>query len=274
MSRQPKTAQYFRNMDSLGNELKAIEGANSLHLLPNTPVYARLDGKNFSKFTKGMKKPYDLRLSKIMVEVTKELVLATGAQLGYTQSDEISLYWENSQSQMQMNFFGRLSKWQGELVGLATAKFMQLIMQEFPDRVEKLPRFDCRVFNCSQLDAAKFFIWRQMDATKNSVSLVASENFSHKSLQGISSKERKQKLREIGDPWEDYPEFFKQGIYVGKFVREVKVKDDKSIPEEVKANMPETIERNVLETFTMSQLDKTENPVDIFNFKNIKLIEL
>ena len=265
MSRQKKTSQYYRDMDGLGDELKAIESSNGLSLLPNIPVYARLDGKKFSKFTKGMDKPYDIKLSNIMIEVTKEIVDKTGATVGYTQSDEISIYWSNEKTQQQMDFKGRLDKWIGELVGIATAKFMQLIAKDFPEKVDSLPRFDCRVFNCSQLDAAKFFIWRQMDANKNSVNLVASVHFSDKYLKGISSKERKKRLREMGDPWEDYSDSFKNGIYVSKFMREVKVETDNSIPEKVKKNMPKTIERSCIETFTIDHINKTENPIEIFN---------
>jgi tRNA(His) guanylyltransferase len=56
-------------------------------LLSLIPVVCRLDGRAFHSFTKGLKRPYDERLSKLMVETTKYLVAETGAKVGYTQSD-------------------------------------------------------------------------------------------------------------------------------------------------------------------------------------------
>jgi tRNA(His) 5'-end guanylyltransferase len=57
------------------------------------PVCCRIDGRAFSGFCKGLKRPFDERLSNLMAETTKHLVTQSGAKLGYTQSDEISLIW-------------------------------------------------------------------------------------------------------------------------------------------------------------------------------------
>ena len=83
-----------QNKDSLWDRMKFYESQACVEkLLPLIPVIARLDGKGFSKFTKGLKRPYDERLSKLMVETTKYLVKETNANCGYTQSDEITLVW-------------------------------------------------------------------------------------------------------------------------------------------------------------------------------------
>lgn len=259
-----RTAQYFRNMDALGDMLKAIEASHELRLLPNVPIYARLDGKAFSKFTKGLRKPYDPALTALMVAVTQTLVTETGANLGYTQSDEISLFWDNDRTQRDMPFAGRRDKSLGELAGLATAAFMRGTMKAFPERLDKLPRFDCRVFNCSREDAANFFLWRHMDAEKNSVTLVASEHFSHKRLQGVSSKQRREWLFEAGDPWEAYPAFFRRGVFVGKFTRDVPVAA-MDVPEHIKPSLPETVERHLVQAFTRDPLQRLPSPLEVFN---------
>ena len=41
---------------------------------PNSILYVRLDGRSFSKFTKGLTRPYDERLSRLMQETTAYLV--------------------------------------------------------------------------------------------------------------------------------------------------------------------------------------------------------
>ena len=42
-----------------------------------------------------MDKPFDMEFVAVMREVCKDLVKQTNAKLGYVQSDEISLAWED-----------------------------------------------------------------------------------------------------------------------------------------------------------------------------------
>jgi hypothetical protein len=73
--------------DALGDRMKAYEAQEcSRRFLPMLPVYARIDGRNFSGFTKGMDRHYDTRMSAAMVETVKGLVEKTHAKMGYTQS--------------------------------------------------------------------------------------------------------------------------------------------------------------------------------------------
>lgn len=82
------------NKDAFGNRMKDYEAQTcGIKMMPRIPVIARLDVKGFSKFTKGLKRPYDERLSNLMIETTKYLVKETNANCGYTQSDEITLVW-------------------------------------------------------------------------------------------------------------------------------------------------------------------------------------
>lgn len=74
--------------DALGNRMKWYERRYTLHtLMPMIPIMVRIDGVSFSRFTRGLKKPYDERLSQLMIDTTKYLVAETGARCGYTQSD-------------------------------------------------------------------------------------------------------------------------------------------------------------------------------------------
>ncbi|MFW5803990.1 MAG: tRNA(His) guanylyltransferase Thg1 family protein [bacterium] len=77
--------------DELGNRMKFYEFFEaSRKCLPLLPVCARLDGKCFSKFTKGMVSPYDINMFSLMMKTTKKLLEETNAIVVYTQSDEIS----------------------------------------------------------------------------------------------------------------------------------------------------------------------------------------
>ena len=78
--------------DDLGDRMKEYEGREANRkVIPRLPVCARIDGKCFSKLTRGLERPYDIRLSRLMIETTRKLMQERAALAGYTQSDEISL---------------------------------------------------------------------------------------------------------------------------------------------------------------------------------------
>jgi tRNA(His) 5'-end guanylyltransferase len=78
-------------MDSLGDRLKAREAASE-HSIPNTSAFiVRLDGKGFSKMTRGFQKPFDPLFVNAMVKTMNDLVQDWKAATGYCHSDEITL---------------------------------------------------------------------------------------------------------------------------------------------------------------------------------------
>lgn len=67
-------------MDDLGDRLKAYElQETGRKLIPGVPIYARIDGRSFSKFTRHMQRPFDPRMVDAMVETVKYLVDKSGA---------------------------------------------------------------------------------------------------------------------------------------------------------------------------------------------------
>lgn len=50
--------------DSLGDRMKFYESAQRTRLIPQVPVIARLDGKAFHTFTKGLDRPWDERFAR------------------------------------------------------------------------------------------------------------------------------------------------------------------------------------------------------------------
>jgi tRNA(His) 5'-end guanylyltransferase len=201
----------------LGDRIKLYEKAETTEkFMPLLPIYARIDGRSFSNFTKSMKKPYDENMSVIMKEVTKYLVKETGACIGYTQSDEISLVYLQKSFESDVFFSGKKQKMVSVLSALATAKFVELALKEYPEQCAKsLPVFDCRMFQLpSKIEAVNCFVWRNQDAVRNSISMAAYANFSHSSLQGKSTNDKLDMLLvEKGINWNEYPKFFKEGSF-------------------------------------------------------------
>jgi len=150
-----------------------------------------------------------------MVHVTKWMVLETGASTGYTQSDEISLVWQADDLKEQIFFNGRLLKMVSVLAAMTTAEFNRILADYLPVKKHTLPVFDCRVWNVpTEYEASNYFIWREQDATRNSVSMAAQAHYSHNELHGKSSNEMQEMLFQKGVNWNDYPRRFKRGTYV------------------------------------------------------------
>ena len=238
--------------DDLGDRMKAYEAREtSRAFLPMVPVYARIDGRGFSKFTKPFLRPYDTRMSRAMVETTKALVDKTNAIIGYTQSDEISLCWLTEDPKSELFFKGKIQKMVSVLAGMTTSYFIHSCLEnEIPlDYViEKKPHFDARVFQLpTKFEVANAFLWREQDAAKNAVSMAARSVYSHKQLQGKSSPEMQEMLFERGINFNDYPAFFKRGTFVRREAFEATLSPEElsRIPEAHRPQGPVTRSRVV-----------------------------
>jgi tRNA(His) 5'-end guanylyltransferase len=211
---------------SLGDRMKWYESRyTSDQFMPMVPVLARMDGRSFHTFTKGLKRPYDKRLSDLMIAVTKFLVQETNARCGYVQSDEISLVWLAEDWESDIFFSGKLQKMNSVLASLTSTYFNLLLPQYLPEKVPTIsnkdtvptvPVFDSRVFQVpTNFEAVNCFIWREQDATRNSVQMAAQSCFSHADCQNKSGSELQDMLwKQMDINWNDYPNFFKRGTYV------------------------------------------------------------
>ena len=203
--------------DMFGNRMKSYEMRESeRRLLEMLPVVARMDGIGFHNWTKGLERPYDAKLSQAMVETTEFLLGYFGANVGYTQSDEITLGWHLPDYNSELFCSGRILKLTSYLSSKTSVKFNSLLPILLPSKVGTEPCFDARVFNVPNLtEAANEFLWREQDATRNSISMAAHAYFSQKELHGKSRSEMQDMLflqRQIN--WNNYPNYFKRGTFI------------------------------------------------------------
>lgn len=206
--------------DALGDRMKGYEKRETEdRFLPLIPVYARIDGRGFSRFTKGLARPYDARFRQLMIATTAHLVEATQARVGYTQSDEISLCWVADRSDQSIFFDGRKQKMISQLGALATGFFVRELAQS-PDPflrslVERAPTFDARVFQVpTREECTNAFLWRELDATKNALSMAAREHYTPRQMHGKNGSDLHEMLFQAGVNFNDYPANFKRGTYV------------------------------------------------------------
>lgn len=220
--------------DSLGDRMKGYENISRNYLTRRVPVIIRLDGKAFHTFTKGMIKPFDPVLTKAMQETMKYLCEnIQGCVLGYTQSDEITLVLTDYATPQTDAWFGyniqKMGSVSASMATMAFARAFQLASIEFwrklePDDIEgyKLDKiyrdkvckalFDARVFSIPKEEVINCLIWRQQDATRNSIEAVGQANFSHSQLHKKSCNEIQEMLwseKEIN--WNDFPTEVKRG---------------------------------------------------------------
>lgn len=251
--------------DKLGDRMKLYEGMEAdRRLMPLLPVLARIDGRSFHSFTKGMNRPYDEAFSLCMIDTTIALVRETGACMGYTQSDEITLAWPGSTQQSQIWFDGRVAKMTSQLAAQATLAFYRLVLERMPHYADRLPTFDARVWNTpNTTEAANVFLWREWDATKNSVSMAASAHYSHKQLMGKNSPQKHDMLHAKGVNWNDYPSMFKRGTYAQRRVVNYpfSAKEIESLPPKhaARTNQNLMVDRAVISVFDMPPLGTVTN---------------
>lgn len=252
----------LKEKDDFGNRMKAYEAIETARKLdPIQPIYARIDGRSFSRFTSGMDRPFDARMTSAMIETTKHLVHETHARIGYTQSDEISLVWLSDSPESDVVFSGKLQKMTSVLASMAAAKFARVCPPGYEDR---MPHFDCRVFQLpSKEEAANAFLWRAMDARKNAISMVAQSKFSHKDLHGKDQKAMLAMLAEIGVEFEDFPASFRRGSFVRRFTVErlLSAEELERIPEKHRPEGPVT--RNEMRAIEMPPFNRVINRVEV-----------
>lgn len=248
--------------DDLGDRMKAYETRETdRRFLPMLPVYARIDGRNFSGFTRGMERPYDERMSRAMVETTKALIEETHPRIGYTQSDEISLVWLGESYDSGIFFDGKIAKMTSVLAGLASACFCRVI-HKWSEYVDRAPHFDCRVFQLpSRTEAANVFLWRELDATKNAISMAARSVYSHKALDHKNGAEMQEMLFEKGINFNDYPPFFKRGTFIRRELerRELTEIERARIPPDHRPKIGAVFDRSVIRELDMPKFSTVIN---------------
>lgn len=204
------------DFETLGDWCKWLERNFSPEIaIPTLPVIIRIDGNNFHNWTKGLNRPFDEGLVNLMIDTTKFLVQETNAVIGYTQSDEITLVLYSDDRKRAIYNDGKKQKTLSKLTGKCVSYFNEKRYEYLPQH-NRTANFDCRIYQTPSLhDACVQLLWRENDATKNSVSMLAQSLFPHKQLQNLNGNEMQDKMMlEKNVNWNDLPVKYKRGTYV------------------------------------------------------------
>jgi len=216
--------------DSLGDRMKSYEDSYRITLPIRMPVILRIDGKAFHTYTKGCKRPVDKGLVDCMDETAKYLCKnIQGAQVAYVQSDEISILLNNYQEiDTQSWFDNNLQKMVSISASMASVAFTMNSWRiwgydeqdydgnECGSPILKPAYFDSRAFVMPESDVCNYFLWRQQDATRNSVQMLARTLYSHKQLENKANAELQELCFQKGTNWNDCPTTQKRGRCIVK----------------------------------------------------------
>ena len=205
--------------DSLGDRMKGYEDLYRIKLMKRVPIIIRIDGKAFHTYLKDAKKPFDVRVTYAMCQAAQAIIREIGgtARLAYTQSDECSVVINNA---LDINtsawFDNNLQKMVSVAASVFTTRFNK-IYGKLGNNLE-YANFDARAFVLPDLsELVNYLVWRQQDATRNSIRMYASTMFSHKELDGVSNdKVQEMMFQKSGFNWNDAPTWTKRGIVMTK----------------------------------------------------------
>lgn len=243
--------------DALGDRMKSnFENRTRYYLPRRTYTIIRLDGCHFHTYTRGLQKPFDKGLiedfDSTIIAMLPEI---QGAVFAYTQSDEVSILLTDFETPQTCAWFdGGLQKMCSVAASVMTAHFNKFrLMRHFdeersaqwalrnqgfrgfsappaysdkclyecvPISINQLSMayFDARVFTIpDRIEVMNYFIWRNNDCSRNSVSMVAQSLYSHKELQDKSTSDMHEMIHQKGKNWAtDYTDGEKNGRIIVK----------------------------------------------------------
>ncbi|WP_338743068.1 tRNA(His) guanylyltransferase Thg1 family protein [Actinomadura luteofluorescens] len=200
---------------ALGDRMKAYEQATRMILPRRTYTVIRVDGRSFHSFLRHAERPFDDAVMAAMNAVAEALCAEmSGAVFAFTQSDECSVLLSDFAGTGTEPWFGGvIQKMASVAASTATVAFNDAYVPASGASPVSRATFDARVFTIpGQVDVANYFLWRQRDAVRNSISMAAQAHFSHKRLHKIGTGEMQELLwSEAGVNWNDYPAGSKRG---------------------------------------------------------------
>lgn len=191
--------------DALGDRMKRYEQAYRIVLPGRMPVLLRVDGKAFHTWTRNLERPWSELFAAWMDRVAVALCEeCQGAQLAYVQSDEISVLLHNYKTHATQSWFdNQLQK----MVSVAAACAAATMTHESG----RAAKFDARGWVLPEAEVANYFLWRQNDASRNSIQALAQSLYPQSQLTGKCQAELHEMCFAKGHNWNDLPTRQKRG---------------------------------------------------------------
>ena len=255
----------------LSDRMKFYEGlacGDNDRLMPLVPACARLDGRAFHSFCRGLHKPFDIGLVTLMQETARYLLATANATVAYTQSDEITLVWTQDDFDSQRFFDGRVCKMTSLLAAMASVFFNKHVALALPQKKGCDPLFDCRVWSVPTLEeSANVLVWRELDAVRNSIQMLAQSLYSPNQLHRKNCDQLQEMCWQAGHNWNSLSDELKRGSYFRrvKVVRPFTASELDKLPpkHEARANPNLQVERTDYQRVRIPPLTRIDNRCDV-----------
>lgn len=200
--------------DPLGDRMKSHYECVTRYVLPRrTITIIRLDGRSFHTYTRGLTQPFDADFHGDLVEATRMLCYEVqGCKLAYVQSDEVSLVITDYDALTTEPWFGGVVQKIASVSAALLSSFFNHLRWVNERSSSGVGVFDARVFTIPQyVEVINYLIWRQGDASRNSVSSLATHVLGHSRTQNLKTEQLKELLLTEGTNWHDWNLRFKSG---------------------------------------------------------------
>ncbi|KAK6458366.1 Thg1 C terminal domain-containing protein [Scheffersomyces xylosifermentans] len=224
------------------------------HLLPDTYIVIRVDGKGFHKFSEEYKfdKPNDLRALQVMNRAAQAVMSQfSDVLMAYGDSDEYSFLLRKQCSLYERREMKLITMFASSI----STNYYYYWNEEFPEKPLKqsrLPNFDARAVTYPNFSLIRdYFSWRQVDCHINN--LYNTTFWTLVSKGGMTPKEAENKLigtvasdkneilfSQFGINYNNEPEIFKKGTIL---MREMTQEESEVNESELSSRQKQRIEK-------------------------------
>lgn len=207
-------------------KLREQEMLSVTKIAPDEHFLIRVDGRAFHTFTRGMDRPFSTPFRNAMKSAAIEVLRHLKPQFVYFQSDEITYAWTSKSTDGYTHpFDGKVAKLLSVVASLTSVAFYKGCIDAGIDVKDKLPHFDARLVDVLPSTATIQSImqpvqWRENDAMRNSIAMVAQSMFSQTELHGQNSYAQATMASDAGFDWDSVTKGYLRGTYLTMGVEE------------------------------------------------------
>lgn len=203
--RRPFDELLYRTMTRTGLELvKNIQGSKIAYIQSDEISILLID-----YYKLNMSAYFDYNINKV------NSVTSSMATLYFNRifREEIDRFSDNIYNE-ELKLRNRPIIEQYEFYQSEYVKELNNLYQIYKSRVDSAI-FDCRCFNIPESELTNYFIWRQLDATRNSIEMFGQKYYKPNQLKGVSCNQIQEMLfKEYKINWNDNPAYIKRGSSV------------------------------------------------------------
>lgn len=166
MAEEVKRVSLVSELEQLGEQIKELEKICPVVLDSKKWTILRVNGHSFRTFTKKFKSLYDLRMVQAMKLASCDWLREMNGTVVFVQSDEATVAIPPIDI---LPFNGRMTK----IISLSAAFFSVRFNMYLPLEFQGTAHFDCRAFQTDLPGLYNVFRWRQLDAFRNGISVLA-----------------------------------------------------------------------------------------------------